>query len=170
MKNNLIRFIIIGLVVSAICLTGCETLSKKFTRPPKKGEKPAIVIVEENRTQGYPNSILYQSHYVLWKSWQDELINSLGGNHKKEIECARAVLSELQSMRKLLNAEGQAAIDPLVLELENLVVRVEKGNLSFASLKQLRNNLNQHKARVVKRFHYHKISNWIKPDQSDNVE
>ncbi len=93
------------------------------------------------------------------------MINSLGGNHKKETESANGALSELKSMRNLLNSEGQAAIEAYVLELEGLVSRVEKDDLSFSTLKQLKNDIGQNKTRIEKNFHYRKISNWIKPDQ-----
>lgn len=165
MKNNLFKIIVVGLAILSISLSGCETLKKKFTREPKKYKKPAIAVYEDGAAQAYPNSVLYQSHYVLWKSWQDELMNALGGNHKKETECAGGALSEMKSMKRLLNETGQVAIEPFVLELGNLASRVESGNLSFASMRQLKNELDQHKLRFEKKFHYHKITSWIKPDQ-----
>lgn len=165
MKNNSLKLIIVVFLIMIFSLTGCETVRKKFTRPPKEKPKAAIALTEETAAQTYPNSILYQSHYVLWKCWQDELVNSLGGNHKKETESASGALSELKSMKNLLNSEGQAAIEPYALELEGLVRRVEKDDLSFSTLKQLKNDISQNKTRVEKNFHYRKISNWIKPDQ-----
>lgn len=170
MKNNLVKLMVVSLVVSSVSLSGCETLKKKFTRPPKEHKKSPISVPEEGGIQTYPNSILYQSHYVLWKCWQDELINSLGGNHKKALECAQGAASELRSMKRLLNEEGRVALEPAILELESLVSKVENDNLSFSVINQLKSDLAQHKTRVEKKFHYHKITNWIKPDQNANEQ
>jgi hypothetical protein len=170
MKNNLFKIMVVGLAVLSVSLSGCETLKKKFTREPQKQKKSPVAALDSGAAQSYPNSVLYQSHYVLWKSWQDELVISLGGNHKKETECAERALSEQKGMKNLLNEAGQAAIEPFVVELENLASRVENGNLSFAGTKQLKNELDQYKSRFEKKFHYHKITSWIKPDQPINEQ
>lgn len=166
MRNNLFKLSVIILAVLSLSLAGCETLKKKFTRPPKAHKKAPMAVVEGGAAQTYPNYILYQNHYVLWKVWQDELINSLEGNQKKKLECAYGALSELRSMRRWLNEEGQAAVEPFILELENMARRAENTSLSFSSIKQLKNDLSQHKTRIEKKFHYHKVNHWIKPDKA----
>ncbi len=113
------------LLVSAmvITLTGCEAFVRKFTRKSKK-EAPAeemVLVPEEYKGPNMTREELYRQYFMFWKSWQDELIESLSrGNHKKQLECVQEAIKNLQQMRGLLAADQQKKADIYISQLQDL--------------------------------------------------
>jgi hypothetical protein len=106
-----------------ITLVGCEALARKFTRKSKK-EAPAeemLLAPEEYKGPNMTKEELYRQYLLFWKSWQDELIESLSrGNHKKQMECVQEAIKNLQQMRGLLVADQQKKIDIYITQLQDL--------------------------------------------------
>ena len=63
-------------------LTGCEAMQKKFTRKNKTVVKPHFYQLKKYTKK--PSPELYKQHYAYWESWQEEMVQFIGQNHKKD--------------------------------------------------------------------------------------
>ena len=144
-----------------IGLTGCASFRKKFVRKPKKVEKPTPIMQTKDYTQEYSHILLYKKHYLFWKYWQEELINSLGSNRKKERRCARAALDELKTLGGYLNSEGKERLAPYIAELEIISKEVLSKKPIGSKLTKLKRGLEKHKRNVQRSFFYKDAEKWI---------
>jgi hypothetical protein len=91
--------------IMMVTITGCSPeWQKKFVRK-KKDVKKAPRIYQLKKYEKKPSLELYRKHYVYWETWQSELIEVLGYNHKKDVRCVTEALSNLQDMRNVLVPE-----------------------------------------------------------------
>ena len=82
MRKSFLR--LAALLTLAAAFAGCATMQKKFTPKKKVQAQHSVVYLEEGPYQKkYSNEYYYKTHYTLWKSWHSELLDNLGGNHKK---------------------------------------------------------------------------------------
>jgi hypothetical protein len=111
-------------VVCGLC--GCEVFARKFTRKPKPQEqKPEelVLVPQEYKTGQLSKEDLYRQYFLFWRTWQDELIDSLSGsntNRKKLLDCIREATENLMSMKDLLNPEKQKILDNYIKEINYL--------------------------------------------------
>ena len=75
-----------------VVFVGCEAFIRKFTRKPKnkKSDVQEMVLVpEEYKGPQMSKEELYRQYILFWKSWHDELLNSLSSSrsHKKRVSC-----------------------------------------------------------------------------------
>jgi hypothetical protein len=106
-------------------LIGCEAFVRKFTRKPKKDDlqrEEMVLVPQEYKKPQLTKEEEYRQYLLYWKSWQDELIESLSGNtnHKKQMGCVREALSNLVQLMSLLNAEKQKKLDVYITKLKEL--------------------------------------------------
>ena len=106
-------------------LIGCEAFVRKFTRKPKKDNlqrEEMVLVPQEYKKPQLTKEEEYRQYLLYWKSWQDELIESLSGstNHKKQMGCVKEALSNLAQLRSLLNAEKQKKLDVYITKLKEL--------------------------------------------------
>lgn len=91
-------------MIVALCvaagLTGCDAVQRKFTRKQKTTKMPRIY--QLNKYDIKPTPELYHKHYAYWQSWQTELIQELGQNHKKDKRCIEEILMQLTAMQNML--------------------------------------------------------------------
>ena len=69
-------------------LIGCEAFVRKFTRKSKNPVEEVMVLApEEYKGPQQTKEELYRQYFLFWKSWQDELIESLLQNksNKKKV-------------------------------------------------------------------------------------
>lgn len=155
------------LLLSAFCfllptfLYGCASFKKKFVRKPKEIEKPTPIMHTKDYTQEYPNILLYKKHYLFWRYWQEELINSLGSNRKKEIRCVRSALDELRTLNNYLNLEGRENLAPYIIRLENITERILSRRPRGLQVSKLKRELEKHKRNVQRFFFYKDVERWI---------
>lgn len=120
-KNGLFLFSVFCLLFSAI---GCDAFVRKFTRKPKREvpKEEFILAPEEYKTPQIPKDELYQKYFLFWKSWHDELINSLsvGANHKKQIYCVNEAIKNLGQMRVLLSEIKQEELSVYINQMQGL--------------------------------------------------
>ncbi|OGX17096.1 MAG: hypothetical protein A3K83_01935 [Omnitrophica WOR_2 bacterium RBG_13_44_8b] len=145
-----------------ISLTGCEAFVRKFTRKSKKENLPReemVLAPEVYDSVQMSNEELYRQYFLFWKSWHDELINSLSfqGNRKKQIECVKESLKNLTSLRELLNEEKQKQLDVYIKELDTLKGSIEGDWYSnnFAANSYTAERL---KTNILRNFSFKKIS------------
>ncbi|MFH1442066.1 MAG: hypothetical protein ABIH18_08530 [Candidatus Omnitrophota bacterium] len=109
---------------------GCDAFVRKFTRKPKKDKekKEELVLVPvEYNTEKVSKQDLYQQYFLFWKTWQEQLIDSLRyeTNWKRSIGCASEAAGNLEQMQKLLKKEKQEELSPYVKQLRDLVTAME---------------------------------------------
>lgn len=156
------KFIAMMLIVSVIGLSGCEAIQKKFTRKPKKPKKGAVRFQKEDYTQGFPNDVLYNNHYLYWRNWEDELIAALkGDNEKKHIQCAMQAYSELKRVKELLAEPKSSELEPYLKELEGIKSQVLERNLSPGKRVTIATQLASHRRRVEKHFYTKDVKDFI---------
>jgi len=122
-KSRLVLLVTCYLLL--VTMLGCEAFVRKFTRKSKKDSLPReemVLTPEEYKKPQLTKEEEYRQYMLYWKSWQDELIESLSGstNHKKQVGCVNEALSNLGQMRSLLNAEKQKKMDVYITKLKEL--------------------------------------------------
>ncbi|MDD5730177.1 MAG: hypothetical protein PHN57_03505 [Candidatus Omnitrophica bacterium] len=109
-----------------ISASGCEALVKKFTRKPKKENLPKEELVlapEEYKAPVIPSEEAYRQYFLFWKSWQDELIDSLSlqsMNHKKQVSCSEEAIKNLGQLKSFLKDGKQDKMDKYIARLTSL--------------------------------------------------
>ena len=148
---------------------GCASVQKKFTRKKKvPSHTPAVVYLQEGPYQKkYSNDYYYKTHFTFWKSWQDELINQLGGNNKKVSRAAQEALSNLQEMNQYLNPAKQEELKPQLDALAKITQRIESGGYSDSELGGIRVELEKIRRIVSNNFYYDKIKDDLLSDTID---
>lgn len=160
-------FTVILTIFSLICLSGCETLKKKFIRKHKgepEEEKGVVFEPQEYPSQQFSNIELYQNNYLLWKSWKQELSDSLqeGVNRKKQIENAKEMVVNLEAMKSLLQEDKQKALGLLIQNAQNINDKIADVNLNSTDLTRLKQDLETLEKNVRKDFSYKKVKDFIK--------
>ncbi len=122
-KYRIILLVTICLLL--VNLLGCEAFVRKFTRKSKKENLPReemVLAPQEYKKPQLSKEEEYRQYLLYWKSWHDELVESLSGstNHKKQVSCASEALSNLMQMKSLLNEEKQKKLDLYVNQLKDL--------------------------------------------------
>ncbi|MCM8795839.1 MAG: hypothetical protein NC928_04060 [Candidatus Omnitrophica bacterium] len=168
-SNKLCRFQkqIIKIIIFSVCcfilasLIGCEAFVRKFTRKPKKESLPReeMVLVPEEYKPTQDKEQLYRQYFVFWRSWHDELLNSLipHTNHKKQIDCAQEAIKNLMHLRQLLNLEKQKKLDIYInrlSELKEMIAQDIYGS-NYARHRQIAERLRMD---ILRDFSYPKIN------------
>jgi len=163
-KSKIIIFIL-GLLLTIENLCGCEAFVRKFTRKPKKEEGPAQTLVfvpEEYKAPQMSKEELYHQYFLYWKSWQDELSESLQGsaNHKKQIGCTDEAIENLSELKPLLNSDKQKELDVYInqlRELKGLITNDLYGN----NISNNRLAAERLKRNILRDFSYNKIKDYL---------
>lgn len=134
MKNSLFRKLIVlsaiyCLLSTALC--GCDAFVRKFTRKPKKENLPQeemVLAPVEYKAPVVTKEALYRQYLLYWKSWQDELIESLlnNRNHKKQLDCIVQALKNLEQLKVLLKEAQQKKLSGYIKQLNDLKDSIEK--------------------------------------------
>lgn len=156
--KNLEKIIII--LILTIPLAGCAELKDKFT--PKKEPKEVTPIVE---IKDYSKKIkvdkLYKKHFMFWKYWNDELINSLGENIKKQKRCYDESLVELKAMASYLQQQKQKTLQSYINKLEKLGKEVKDPILTQNEKHFLERHLKKYKRIIDRKFSLSKVKPWL---------
>jgi len=165
-KEIKVKKITMSIFVVFICISliGCATLTKKFVRKPKGKEKPKEIFQKTN--QVYPADIRYNNYFIYWRTWQGELVLSMGKNNKKVLGCADRALYNLSQMYELLKPKKQKELEPYVDQLQKIVDELHEGDVSTPRQKRIMRALENHIWDVRRGFDYldMKKDNWIKQD------
>lgn len=161
-KFLILYFILITMVFE---LCACEAFVRKFTRKPKKEQLPKeemVLVPEEYPSLPMSKEELYRKYLFYWKSWQDELIQSLskGSNHKKQISCIEESIKNLKALRELLKEKTQKKLDVYIEELESLRISILK-DVHGINLQANRIVAEKIKRNILKEFSYNKIKDYL---------
>ena len=161
-KKIVILFTIYCLLTTAM---GCRAFRRKFVRKKKRPEQPIEMILQPEEYVEVPeySEETYREYFNFWKSWQGELINSLGegANTKKQKECIAEAIKNLKKLSNLLMPEKRAILQTHIEDLINIQLRIEKANLSNDSMRNLRRRLETMKLRIDREFVYSRIKDHI---------
>jgi hypothetical protein len=116
-------------------LAGCESLGRKFVRKPNPEslKKEEVVFApQEYKSEGVTNADLYRQYFLYWRTWQDELIDSLEakGNRKRQIDTLNEGLKNLDNLKPLIKPEAAARLDAYIQDLIELREAVIKDDYS----------------------------------------
>lgn len=133
------RFYACVLLFSCIfLLTGCETIKRKFTRKRKQVEnKENVVIVPRDYNEHpFPPDVLYKQHFAYWKSWNQDLIESLTDrySYKRIISSANQSIANLKKMSSYLMDEKAKGLDVYIEKFE----KIEKEMKEFREIPEAR--------------------------------
>ncbi len=155
-------------IIALLQFTGCETLQRKFT--PKKKEVKHVarsIYFEEGAYQKkFSNDYYYKTHFTLWRTWHDELLNNLGGNEKKTTRAAQDSLSNLQEMQQYLKPNKHAELQVIINDLDNVIKRMDQASRS-TQVGSLRTELERIRRAVGNDFYYDKVKDSLLADKVD---
>lgn len=159
----LLLFTIYLLLVTV--LTGCEAFVRKFTRKPKKEDLPKEEMVlepQEYISEPRSKEEQYQEYFLFWKSWQDELINSLSpnANHKKQIDSIEEAVKNLTDLEVMLTQEKQTALDTYISQLNTLREDIEN-DFYGGQISKNRQSAERIKRNILREFSYTKMKDYL---------
>ncbi|MFH0738882.1 MAG: hypothetical protein V2A59_03375 [Candidatus Omnitrophota bacterium] len=142
-------------------LFGCEAFVRKFTRKPNKEDltrEEMVLTPQEYQKPNLSKEEEYRQYLLYWKSWQDELIDSLAAstNHKKQLGCANEALSNLAQLRQLLNEETQKKLDFYINQLKELQAKIVK-DIYGREISRHHYSAERIKMNILRLFSYPKI-------------
>lgn len=111
------------LVILCLLVSGCSPeWKRKFVRKKKDLEGPQPILVLHSGEQAlHPSRARYREHFALWKSWQTDLIASLGQIRKRDLRYLEGAVAELESMHAVLTpGEPANRLQGIVAELSQL--------------------------------------------------
>ena len=162
LKNILFAFVVYFVMLNLI---GCEAFVRKFTRKSKKEELPQteLVLVPEEYRDTMGKEELYRQYFLFWKSWHDELINSLsvGANHKKQIGSADEAIKNLEQLKVYLNAEKQKKLDIYLDQLKTLKELIVKDAYG-SNCSVNRYTAENIRRSILREFSYSKMKNFLR--------
>ncbi len=106
---------------------------------------------------------VYRQYFLYWKSWHEELINSLSGggsSNKKQIDCANEALKNLEALRSTLQEAKQKKLDIYISQLKDLKKEIEE-DLYGNSISENRLVAERIKRSILRDFSYNKIKDYL---------
>jgi hypothetical protein len=136
MTQSLFKKFILSVVLVIFCagsLTGCASLRKKFTRPPKHAKTgdefiPVLQPVEYKKIEETPQQI-YAGHYSMVKIYFKDLWDVLGGRDssaKREKYILTELMSHFNAMAELLAETKKAEAGAIRLRVETVLKEYDK--------------------------------------------
>ena len=162
------RAFYLAALVSLALLTGCETVQRKFT-PKRKEPKhvaTSIYFQEGEYQKKFSNDYYYKTHYTLWRTWHDELMDNLGSNGKKVDRAAQEAVGHLQQMQQYLKPEPHAQLEVLINDLAEVVKKLDDSGRT-SQTGPIRTELERIRRAVGRDFYYDKIKDGLLSDRVD---
>jgi len=163
--NKNIRFFLKLFVFCFLVFTfiGCDAFVRKFTRKPKTENAPQeemVLAPIEYKPAPTTGEEVYRQYLLYWKSWQDELVESLLANasHKKQLGSASEAIKNLEALKKLLKENSQAKLEVYIQRLNGIRGSIEN-DLYGNNAASLRMNAERLKRDILRDFSYAKVKN-----------
>lgn len=162
-----IRYLlIISLLVFSV---GCEAFVRKFTRKQKKDNLPREEMVLEPQVYTVAKMSAqeqYRQYFLYWKSWMDELIESLSaqGSHKKQLSCLKEAIKNFDNLNGLVDEELKKIMFIYSADLKALEYAIEKdpyGN-NYAMNRRLAERI---KRNVLRDLSYGRAKDYLKGEE-----
>jgi len=146
-----------------VATSGCSSIQKKFTRKKKGREKPPQIyhVQDYNIT---PSMELYTTHYIYWKNWHRQILDTLGDNTKNDKRCIEEMISNLISMKEMLADEKGDKLDKHILRLKNIESDIKNQNLTDQTKTRIRRTLEKEFKLIKVEFSYRKVGKYLRPE------
>ncbi len=105
----------------------------------------------------------YRNSYILWRACQEELVDKLGANRKKELRLRYIIIEHLKMMQSCLRQEKAQDVGMAVQRFEDLTSELARRRLTNPEIGQLKRSLSREDRMFQKEFSYQKMQKWIKP-------
>jgi hypothetical protein len=166
LKPSITRVILLVTSYSLlVTLIGCEAFVRKFTRKPKKENMPQeqmVIAPEEYKPPIMTKEEKYREYFLYWKSWHDELIESLSSstNSKRQISCSNEAIKNLEEIRMLLNAEKQKELDVWINQLKDLRDEISSDVYGTNAVRN-RGSAERIRRNIMQDFSYPKVKDYL---------
>ncbi len=164
MMNHLKRFgLLLIIAVLVLNLSGCETLKKKFTRKPKAGKKASPVLVPQDYKGIYSNSVLYDNHFIYWRTWTEDLMDCMENklSNKRQVLAANRALEDLERMGDLLKSPKKEALEPHIKVYERVLSKVRLGQPNEALADSMWHDLEIQRRLIIREFEPKEVKAFI---------
>ena len=156
--------LLVTICVLLVTSFGCDAFVRKFTRKRKKEapKEEMVLVPQEYKPPQLTKEEVYRQYFLYWKSWHDELINSLstGASHKKQIDCINEALENLEQLRTTLQATKQNRLDGYINQLKNLKESIAE-DLYGNNVAQNRLTAERIKRGILRDFSYEKVKKYL---------
>jgi hypothetical protein len=146
-------------------LAGCEAFGKKFIRKHKDTDGQVEMVLEPKvyPDHPFPSEEVYRETFNFWKTWHEELLNSLvaDGNKKKQKECVDYTIENLKRLKSLLREEKAKLLGQEIDELDKARQKIELPILNETDMVVLKNNLDRQKMKIDREFVYSKVKDYL---------
>lgn len=159
---------ILAILFLAAGLTGCEAVQRKFTRKPKATVKMPHFYQLKKYTMK-PSPELYKQHFAYWASWQEDLIQSIGQNHKRDMRSMEEALGHLKDMQNILIPSKAEEMQPHVERMEGAKDIIFRSDLSFTDRDYVRGILEREDRAIKRDFCYGKVRNDLRKNLDEEA-
>jgi len=152
------------LVIPIFCfLVGCDAFVRKFTRKSKKEtvvEEEMVLAPVEYKPAPTTGEAPYRQYLLYWKSWQDELIETLLANtsHKRQLDSAEEAINNLIELNKLLQDSCRPRMEGYIQRMKDIRDAIEK-DIYGSNAASLRNSAERLRRDILRDFSYEKVKN-----------
>ena len=152
--------------VAALCLCGCESVQRKFTRKSKRAEPPPSPIINfQDYTRAMTPLDRYRKHYLMFDYWNDELIESLQSpplNPKRFKRASTEALGELHMMQGLVSDDLAGRMAPLIHERSTIDRQLQAGGIADIQAGMLSRTLEAQTRHVHREFFWRDVQDQLK--------
>ena len=140
---------IIAILFFLITLIGCQILPKKaeFKKEPE-------IEISEKEISPFNQ---YQSAYIYWKSWHQELIERLGVNTLKDKQCFKQTIENLERMANFLDKEQKEKLSVYISSLSEIKQKMEKKTQSSSKIYNFKKELEKIEREIKREFAPQKV-------------
>ena len=155
-------------LILLVCLfsSGCSReWKKKFLRRRKNVAPPqAVLVLQPDVKAIYPPADRYREHYAFWKSWNEELLISLGQIHKRDVRYLSGVVGELRSMQALLSGRPADQLREILIQLSDMEDRWKRAPDTWQIPVSDRTKLERFQREIGRKFSYSDVKESLVPD------
>ena len=161
-KRQLFISSILIVLLSGVGLGGCASLQDK-ARELFVRKKPIVKSPTADLEKVINYHKTYKNSYILWRACQEELVDRLGTNRKKEVRLRYIIIEHLKTMQSCLKQEKAQDIGMALQRFEDMTSELARRRLTNPEIQQLKRFLSREDRVFQKEFSYQKMQEWIKP-------
>ena len=147
-------------------LSGCESLQRKFTRPPKtpKG-RPTPIVNFQDYTRTMTPLDRYRKHYLMFDYWNGELSVAMVDrplNVKRVRRTSSESLEQLQALRSLVTDDVAPRFDPLIAKRAELDRQLQRMSVDSAQAAVVQHTVDAQARQIHREFYWRQMQDHLK--------
>ena len=166
MRHRALVCLLSGAGLMLIGLTGCEGLSRKFTRKPKHPHPPPAPVIQFlDYSKAMTPLDRYRKHYLMFDYWNETLIDALQGqspNPKRYRRASTEALGEMETIKGLVSEELAARLAPLIGERVWIDRQLQSGGFAAHQASAVRQALEAQTREFERGFHWRDVEDHLK--------